>query len=933
MRGRDPDDGERVAEDGEVVVLRVAEKLVELLAQPDMGRRASAFRLGQDATQMDSPLGDPMARKTRTPAAPRTAPPTGAVAAAAAALAAGRPGEALAALLPAWRTCRDPALGDAIGELGARLPADAPVGRTRKDALAAWVAGAADPHARTTWLATLLDGNSKEALARLEALAGVEPDPRVGRVLAAAFADPPFQAASTKPFWTLAARLAVTHGDPAVAAALAALPGTLQARLGGVQMGEVLERLAGDAAAALAAAGHAPVDEGERRALDAALAAGRPDPRAAWAADVDAVDWTALEDAYGPADGIGAMLHDLAADDPEVRRRALDRAFGNIFHQGSVYSASVPAAALLARLLALPGPADRAGLLHLLVHLATNDPRERCLGEPPPWTRATKAERADPEVGPFVATWEAVLAAAPTARALLDDPDPEVRLRAAFLLGFLTPEATESQRLLRRRAEVEADASVLAALRIAEALLTRASGRTQRPPPPLGDAPVDAVIAALCQGASADAVTLAGLRDAGSRATNRPAATFPWFEGDLRTWARRLEQSLGLRPTTELLAELEATPPSERKAWSDRRWFLLHRLFGPSHAGGPKRLPAELDADQRRLVDHLVAAAGTEYHDWPNLDGWRMFRTTPTMRRWWGVDPAGPLDHVVDGVPLWKHLSDRVYGHAPPAVLAAVLPQVPVEVRLGALDEVTDAKGFSPYELEIPGPHADEPAAYELALEQRHNDRLVELLAGLAGSCGAAGVARAEALLAAQQALVDRGGHASGVRCALGLTVLARAAAAAGAVLDPRWDELVRQPLTTPPVQRTPQRTRELLAHLPADRAEAVLDDAVEVARYARTTWTHDGVTREWRTIRCDWGALDLFRLMPAPSARHAEKVVEAVVQWHAIRDATPRGEQKPAPLPLDAIVDFLRWAGDAATPAIDAARGGRADAVWARLG
>ena len=262
-----------------------------------------------------------------------------------------------------------------------------------------------------------------------------------------------------------------------------------------------------------------------------------------------------------------------------------------------------------------------------------------------------------------------------------------------------------------------------------------------------------------------------------------------------------------------------------------------------------------------------------------------------------------------------------------------MLPQVPVEVRLGALDEVTGAKGFSPYELEIAGPHADEPAAYELELGQRHNDRLVDLLAGLAESCGAAGAARAEALLAAQQALLDRAARTSGVWCTLGLTVLGRAATAAGAVLDPRWDDLVREPLTTPPVQRTPRRTRELLAHLPAERAEAVLDEAVEVARYARTTWTHDGVTREWRTIRCDWSALDLFRLMPAPSARHAEKVVEAVVQWHAIRDATPRGEQKPEPLPLDAIVEFLRWAGDAATPAIAAARGGPADGVWARLG
>jgi hypothetical protein len=872
-----------------------------------------------------------MAKKTPPPA-PRTPAPPDTLAAAAAALAAGRPEEALTAALAAWRSSRDPALGDAIVELGARLPGADPAGRTRKDLVAAWVAGATDPAVRTRWLSTLLDGNSKEALARLEALAAVEPDPRIGRALAAAFADPPFQAGSTKPFWTLAASLAVTHGDPAVAAALAALPGALRARLGGVQMGEVLEGLAGNAAATLTTAGSVAVDPDALQALTDALAAGRPDPRAAWHAAVDAVDWTALQDAYGPADGVGSMLHDLASDAPEARQGALDRAFGNIFHQGSVYSASVPATELVVRLLALPETADRSGLLWLLAHLATSDPRERCLGEPPPFAQASKAKRADPEVGPFVGTWEAVLAAAPLARGLLGDPDPQVRLRAAFLLGFLTPEATESQRALRRRAEVEAEPAVLAALRVAEALLNRASGRTQRPPPPVGDPHLDAIVAALCQGASADATTLAGLRVAADHAPKRPAATAPWFDGDLRTWARRLEQALALRPTAELLAELEATPPTERKAWSDRRFFLLNRVFGPSHAGGPRRLPAELVVDERRLVDHLVAVAGPDYHDWPNLEGWRMFRTTRSMRRWWGLDPAGPLDHVVDGAPLWKHLSDRVSGHRPPEALAAVLPRVPVEVLLGALDEVVGAEGWSPYELEVPAPHADEEPAYELALQQRHNDRLVELLAGVAAVCGAAGVARAEALLAAQEGIVDRGGYASGVQCALGLTVLARAAAAAGSTLDPRWDALVCVLTTTPPVQRTPRRTREVLAHLPADRAEAVLDDAVEVARYARTTWTHDGVTRQWRTIRCDWSALDAFRLLPRPSARHAAKVVEAIVQWYAVREGTPRGEPKPEPLPVDAIVDFLQWAGDAATPAIDAARGGPADAIWDHL-
>jgi hypothetical protein len=841
------------------------------------------------------------------------------------ALRADRPAEALPALLTAWRERRDPVLGDAIEEVGGRLETAAPTGRTRKDVLAAWAAQVTEPAARSTLLRTLLDGNSKEALARLQALVALDPDPRIGRALARAFANPPFQAGSTKPFWKLAATAAVTHGDATVAASLAALPGHLQARLGGVEMGAVLEAFAARAAAALTSAGHPALDPAARSALEQALAVGRPNPRALAVAAIDRVDWTTLEDAYGPADTVGAMLHALAGDDEALRAKAFAQAFGNIYHQGSVFSATVPAARVLVQLLAAPDYPDHAALLWLLVHLATSDPRDRCLGDPPPFAGATETE--EPELAAVVGTWNAVVAAAPAACVLLDDPDPMVRQRAAFLLAFLTPDA-DTERALAVRVTTESDPHVLQSLHVSRALLVRSAGHRQNPPPPLGDAAVDAIVAALHLGPDADAHTLAALREVATTGSKRDPTTFPWYDGDLRTWARRLEQALGLRPTAELLAELDATDPTDRRAWEDRRAFLLRRLFGLPHAPGPKRVPASLDEDQRHLVRRLVEVAGDAYQQWPDLDAWRLFRTTRSMRRWSGLDSAGPLDHVVDGLPAWKHLTDRVYGHRPPEDLAAVLVKVPVEVRLGWWDEVFGAQGHSPYELELAGPHADEEPLYTLDLGNRHNDRFADLLATVACSCGEAGTARAEALLEAQRTLLDRGRYASGTWCATGLTVLVRAR---GAPLDARWDALVEVLARTPPVQRTPRRTAEVLSALPFDRAEALLTAAVEVAKFAKTSWTFEGQTRSWRTIRCDWGALDWFRLLPRASEVHAQRVVEAVVEWHVVRDQIPRGEAKPEPLPLDAIVDWLRWAGDAARPAIEAARGGPADAIWAR--
>lgn len=72
-----------------------------------------------------------------------------------------------------------------------------------------------------------------------------------------------------------------------------------------------------------------------------------PDPAALLAA----TDWAALAHAYGPADGTPDDLLGLLHDDPEVQAESLGRLEMSVLHQGSLYSATAPAALFVAGIL------------------------------------------------------------------------------------------------------------------------------------------------------------------------------------------------------------------------------------------------------------------------------------------------------------------------------------------------------------------------------------------------------------------------------------------------------------------------------------------------------------------------------------------------------------------------------------------------------
>lgn len=81
------------------------------------------------------------------------------------------------------------------------------------------------------------------------------------------------------------------------------------------------------------------------------------------------VNWSAVEDAYGPANDLPALLRALVSDDPEHREFACVSLYQAIWHQGNVYSASAAAIPFLYKLLETEGLHDKetvAGLIGLI---------------------------------------------------------------------------------------------------------------------------------------------------------------------------------------------------------------------------------------------------------------------------------------------------------------------------------------------------------------------------------------------------------------------------------------------------------------------------------------------------------------------------------------------------------------------------------------
>ncbi|GLW30467.1 hypothetical protein [Actinoplanes regularis] len=138
---------------------------------------------------------------------------------------------------------------------------------------------------------------------------------------------------------------------------------------------------------------------------------------------IDDIDWSALDGAYGPCTEAPSILRDIASPFPETADEGRYELLSSIWHQCSVYPATVAVVPFLIELATTPGVHRRDHLLHILGGLC--DP-EQVNGPARHEVRAAVAVHSGP------------------LQAALADPDPQIRRSAAYAAAWSGPHFTDA---------------------------------------------------------------------------------------------------------------------------------------------------------------------------------------------------------------------------------------------------------------------------------------------------------------------------------------------------------------------------------------------------------------------------------------------------------------------------------------------------------
>ncbi|MGW4914244.1 hypothetical protein [Streptomyces sp. NPDC004270] len=176
------------------------------------------------------------------------------------------------------------------------------------------------------------------------------------------------------------------------------------------------------------------------------------------------IDWASMEHAYGSAEEASALLWALRSPEAGERRKALDRFYGAVHHQGNVYPATAACLLFLFELAADSATPERAAVVALLVSIGRES-----------FERGFEDDGTEIEYYPPTGCGQAAafLRARGTEFAeLARDVDPDVRLAAIPGLGLFLDDADRAAAVLRER--LAAERGIAARLRIVEAAATLA---------------------------------------------------------------------------------------------------------------------------------------------------------------------------------------------------------------------------------------------------------------------------------------------------------------------------------------------------------------------------------------------------------------------------------------------------------------------------
>ncbi|WSQ13851.1 HEAT repeat domain-containing protein [Streptomyces sp. NBC_01231] len=188
---------------------------------------------------------------------------------------------------------------------------------------------------------------------------------------------------------------------------------------------------------------------------------------------IDEVDWAALRHAYGSAEDVPGLLRGLASPDPTEREGALDRMYGALHHQGTVYDSTLACVPFLLTLAGSEAVPERGGIVELLVSIGGDgadreDTGREFAGQQSSGVGARDgggtAGGADGPGGVRRSAGAAIRAGAEAFVRLAGDADASVRGAAAGALVRFLDEPDRVLGLLRERITVERDDRVLIAL-------------------------------------------------------------------------------------------------------------------------------------------------------------------------------------------------------------------------------------------------------------------------------------------------------------------------------------------------------------------------------------------------------------------------------------------------------------------------------------
>lgn len=179
---------------------------------------------------------------------------------------------------------------------------------------------------------------------------------------------------------------------------------------------------------------------------------------------LDDIDWASLEHAYGTAEEVPALLWALRSPDTEERRKALDRFYGAVHHQGSVYPSTAASLPFLFELAADGTTPERAAVVALLVSIGRQS-----------LERGFEDDGTEIEYYPPMGCGQAVAFLRERGAQFAElarDPDPDVRLAAIGGLGLFLDDADRAAAVLRER--LAAEQGIAARLLIVQAAATLA---------------------------------------------------------------------------------------------------------------------------------------------------------------------------------------------------------------------------------------------------------------------------------------------------------------------------------------------------------------------------------------------------------------------------------------------------------------------------